>query len=100
MFVIKCPWCGDRDQTEFTCHGEAHIERPTDPDALSEAEWGGYVFFRKNPKGDHLERWVHSHGCKRWFNVKRNTVTDIIDVTYKPGEACPDTASKDVGGKK
>ena len=90
MLLIECPWCGQRDQTEFHCHGEAHIARPLDPDALSETEWGDYVFFRKNPKGLHYERWEHSHGCRRWFNAVRNTITDHIYATYKPGEAKPE----------
>ena len=92
MLLIECPWCGLRDQTEFHCHGEAHIARPLDPDALSEEEWGDYVFFRKNPKGLHYERWEHSHGCRRWFNAARCTITDHIYATYKPGEAKPEIA--------
>ncbi|MGR3984880.1 MAG: sarcosine oxidase subunit delta, partial [Gammaproteobacteria bacterium] len=40
MLLINCPWCGARDQSEFTCHGEAHIIRPQDPAALDDAQWG------------------------------------------------------------
>ena len=47
MLNINCPWCGLRDQTEFSYGGEAHIVRPKDPDALSDDEWGHYLFFRK-----------------------------------------------------
>ena len=89
MFTIECPWCGCRDQSEFTCHGEAHIARPLETEKLSDEEWGDYVFFRKNPKGTHFERWVHAFGCRRWFNVVRNTATDHISATYKPGEKPP-----------
>ena len=28
MFLINCPYCGERDQQEFKAGGEAHIERP------------------------------------------------------------------------
>ncbi|MCY3769164.1 MAG: sarcosine oxidase subunit delta [Gammaproteobacteria bacterium] len=90
MLIIECPWCGKRDQSEFTAHGEAHIARPGDPYKLSDEEWGDYVFFRKNPKGLHYERWVHSHGCRRWFNVARCTITDHIYATYKPGDVRPE----------
>jgi len=90
MFIINCPWCGARDQTEFSAHGEAHIARPDEPENLSEEAWGDYVFFRKNTKGIHYERWVHSHGCRRWFNAARNTITDHIYATYKPGEPIPE----------
>lgn len=89
MLLIKCPWCGARDQSEFTAHGEAHISRPEQPQQLNETEWGDYLFFRKNPKGIHYERWVHSHGCRRWFNVARNTATDHIYATYRPSDPIP-----------
>ena len=29
MLKIKCPFCGVRDESEFSCGGEAHIVRPT-----------------------------------------------------------------------
>ena len=38
MFIINCPYCGERDQTEFSCGGEAHIERPKQPTELSDDE--------------------------------------------------------------
>lgn len=63
--------------------------RPENPQELSEEAWGDYLFFRKNPKGIHFERWVHSHGCRRWFNVVRNTHSDRIYATYKPGDPAP-----------
>ena len=34
MLLITCPWCGPREQSEFSCGGEAHIVRPVDTDAL------------------------------------------------------------------
>ncbi|MCA8932674.1 MAG: sarcosine oxidase subunit delta, partial [Rhodospirillaceae bacterium] len=46
MFLISCPNCGPRDQTEFACGGEAHIVRPAKPDELSDAEWADYLFMR------------------------------------------------------
>ena len=48
MFIINCPFCGERDQTEFVCHGEAHIARPENPEDISDEEWGDYLFFRIN----------------------------------------------------
>jgi sarcosine oxidase subunit delta len=90
MFVIKCPYCGERDQTEFSCHGESHIARPENPNEVNDKEWGEYLFFRSNPKGMHYERWTHDHGCRQWFNVKRHTVTDKIIQTYMMGEEKPE----------
>ena len=89
MLLIDCPWCGPRDENEFSHGGEAHILRPEDPSALSDAEWGDYLFMRKNLLGPHSERWVHSAGCRRWFNVQRDTVTDETIAVYKVGEQPP-----------
>jgi heterotetrameric sarcosine oxidase delta subunit len=86
VLLLTCPWCGTRAESEFSPGGEADIVRPADPAALDDAAWGAYVFSRKNPKGRHAERWVHSHGCRRWFNVVRDTVSHEIFAVYKPGE--------------
>ena len=90
MILIKCPYCGYRDQSEFASGGEAHVVRPKNPQSLSDKDWGEYVFYRNNPKGIFYERWVHSHGCKKWFNVVRNTATDQILKVYKVNEKRPD----------
>ena len=87
MLLIDCPWCGPRDETEFHCGGEAHIERPKDPDALSDQEWADYLFMRTNTKGWFRERWSHAHGCGKWFNLERHTVTHKIRSVYKMFEA-------------
>ena len=88
MLLIECPWCGARDESEFAYGGEAHVVRP-DPDAAMDEEWADYLFYRKNPKGDHLEQWYHASGCRRWFNVKRDTMTYEIKHVYRIGEAPP-----------
>ena len=92
MFLITCPWCGPRAESEFSCGGEAHIMRPLDTDALTDAQWGDYLFMRKNPKGLHHEQWLHASGCRRWFNAERDTVTYRFSRFYKPGEAVNDPA--------
>ncbi len=89
MLLIPCPYCGERDETEFSYGGEAHIERPKDPEKLSDAEWADNVLMRPNYKGILLERWVHSHGCRRWFNLARDTLTYKIHTAYKMGETPP-----------
>ena len=86
MLLIKCPWCGDRDESEFSYGGEAGIVRPLEPDQLTDEEWADYLFMRKNPKGLHREQWNHASGCRRWFNAERDTVTYRIKRTWKIGE--------------
>ena len=89
MLLIRCPWCGPREQTEFAYGGEAGIARPHDPEASTNAQWADYLFMRSNPRGRHVEQWMHADGCRRWFNVVRDTVTYRIERTYKPGDAPP-----------
>lgn len=48
-----------------------------------------FLYVRTNPKGRYSERWRHIHGCARFFNVVRNTVSDRIEASYKVGEPCP-----------
>ena len=89
MLLITCPYCGPREESEFSCGGEAHIARPADSMSLSDAEWADYLFMRKNPKGVHYERWNHARGCRRWFNVARDTVSHRIYAIYPMGEPPP-----------
>ena len=87
MFLIHCPYCDEhREEEEFHASGEAHLPRPLDPDNCTDKEWGEYLYFRKNPRGVHREPWVHAAGCRKYFNIARNTVTYEIYGTYKVGE--------------
>jgi sarcosine oxidase subunit delta len=89
MLLIDCPWCGKRPENEFRYGGEAHIARPRDPAALDDAAWADFLYMRSNPKGMHAERWRHIHGCGRFFSCRRDTVSDRIGTTYKPGQTPP-----------
>ena len=80
MLRIKCPFCGERDHSEFTYGGDATIVYPA-LDAPVEA-WIDAVYMRGNPKGPHRERWQHSVGCRLWLIVERDTVThEVTNVT-------------------
>ena len=85
MLIINCPHCGPREESEFACGGEAHIARPLAENSISDAEFADYLFFRDNPKGLFLERWRHSAGCRRWFNIARDTVSHEIIEVYPMG---------------
>jgi heterotetrameric sarcosine oxidase delta subunit len=80
MLRIDCPFCGERDHSEYTYGGDATIAYPA-LDAPLEA-WIEAVYVRANRKGQHRERWQHSLGCRLWLIVERDTVThEIISVT-------------------
>lgn len=83
MLLIECPWCGERAETEFSYGGEAGIVRPADPDALNDVEWADYLFNRTNPRGAHNELWNHAQGCRRWFRVERDTLSNRISGSYR-----------------
>ena len=63
MLLIRCPWCGLREESEFSCAGEAHIVRPLEPDSLSDEEWADYLFMRENIKGE----TTRAMGSQRWM---------------------------------
>ncbi|WP_136660799.1 sarcosine oxidase subunit delta [Nitratireductor sp. XY-223] len=93
MLQIYCPYCKEeRPELEFRHAGEAHIARPADMKSISDEEFEGYFFIRSNPKGIAFERWRHVHGCGRFFNAARDTVSDKFITTYEAGEPKPDAA--------
>jgi len=87
MLLIHCPWCGPRAEAEFSYGGEAGITRPLDNEAITDREWGDYVFMRENPRGISHEQWVHTLGCRRWFKATRDTVTYKLQSYYTFGPA-------------
>ena len=76
---IPCPFCGSRDLREFTYFGDASRGIPTlkaDFDT-----WATYVWVRKNPRGRLSEHWQHTHGCRQFLQISRDTGThEIFDV--------------------
>ena len=89
MLLIPCPYCGPRPELEFRHAGQAHVARAVDPAGEDDEAWGAFLYLRSNPKGRHVERWRHASGCNRFFNCVRDTVSDEILATYKPGETAP-----------
>ncbi|MCH7880395.1 MAG: sarcosine oxidase subunit delta [Proteobacteria bacterium] len=79
MLRIECPWCGVRNEDEFSYGGDASLQRPADEDSLD--EWYDYVYTRSNPAGKHREHWQHVNGCRAWITVVRDTVTHEIHGT-------------------
>ena len=78
MLLITCPWCGPRDETEFRYGGPAGVSYPWNANGLDDQEWADLLLMRENPKGPLSERWVHTAGCRRWFVVRRNTLTNEL----------------------
>jgi sarcosine oxidase, subunit delta len=101
MLQLNCPWCGPRVETEYHYGGQAHVPYPEDPTALSDEEWAQNLFFRDNPKGPFAERWSHSVGCRRWFNVIRDTRTYEVLAVYTNSEPRPEVGTGvEAGGSR
>ncbi|HBU99917.1 sarcosine oxidase subunit delta [Thalassospira lucentensis] len=93
MLLVHCPYCDETlPELEFTYGGEAHIARPENPADKTDDEWRDFLFIRTNVKGPHFERWRHAHGCGRFFNAVRDTVSDRFLTTYKADATRPDLA--------
>ena len=86
MLEIKCPYCGKRSQNEFAYGGDATVKRPELNKEVSDQEWDTFVYYRKNPRGNHLELSHHISGCRQWFKAKRNTATHEIIETFELSE--------------
>ena len=90
MLLIRCPYCEEeRPELEFRHAGEAHLVRPSNMSEMSDEDVEALLFIRQNPRGRVFERWRHVHGCARFFNAVRDTVTDKFVMTYKAGEKKP-----------
>ncbi|HEX4183925.1 MAG TPA: sarcosine oxidase subunit delta [Caulobacteraceae bacterium] len=90
MRGIACPFCGPRAELEFRWGGDAQVTRP--PPSCDDAAWAHYLFYRRNPKGPSLERWVHAYGCRQWFVVARDTAMHEIAATWPLGASPPASA--------
>ncbi len=76
MIRIPCPFCGERDHSEFTYGGDGSIVYP-DLDAPI-SDWHDAVFLRENIRGVQTETWHHTSGCRMWLLVERDTMTHEI----------------------
>jgi methylglutamate dehydrogenase subunit B len=81
MHLITCPWCGTRDQAEFTYRGDATLTRPDPTAADAPDTFFEFTYLRTNPMGWHTEWWHHTGGCRQWVKVVRNTLTHAIAAT-------------------
>jgi heterotetrameric sarcosine oxidase delta subunit len=85
MLRIRCPWCGERDETEFRYRGDASRPRPAADAGL--AAFLAYVYQRDNPRGWHPEWWLHVGGCRALLKVVRHTLTHEIHWVGHPEDA-------------
>ena len=85
--LIRCPWCGERAHTEFFYGGDASLPRPATAESGATDDWTAFVYLRDNPRGPHRELWQHSHGCRQWFVVERDTSNHAVLSAHAPDGA-------------
>jgi heterotetrameric sarcosine oxidase delta subunit len=70
---IPCPFCGDREISEFICRGSALPKRPDAQNRDCISQFHDYYYLRSNPAGSVREHWYHGAGCRNWLDVWRDT---------------------------
>lgn len=74
MLLVPCPNCGPRNASDLAYMGETHA-RP-DPVDASPSQWRTYLYTQRNPAGPLRELWYCRSGCRRYFAIERDTVTN------------------------
>ncbi len=74
MLIVPCPHCGPRNSADMRYVGESHT-RP-DPNTTSPEAWRHHLYMRDNPAGWLKETWYCRSGCRRYFSLERNTVSN------------------------
>jgi sarcosine oxidase subunit delta len=85
--LLPCPFCGERDETEFYFLGEPKA-RPEPAESVTDEAWGAYLWSRANPRGASREVWLHLT-CLESFFLTRDTATNAVVA----GEAFPGRTS-------
>ena len=75
---IRCPFCGERDSSEFSVRGDAEFARVSCTETDAELRLVQALYLRDNPAGRHVELWYHGSGCRAWLKVTRDTCTHEI----------------------
>lgn len=78
MQIFPCPFCGDRNETEFHFAGELGKIRPDTTADVEADAWARYLYTQRNEKGHVREVWMHIP-CAELFVLERDSVTmDVL----------------------
>jgi heterotetrameric sarcosine oxidase delta subunit len=83
-FLLTCPNCGVREVADFGFGGEVSRRPASRPGTR---ELNRYIYFRRNVAGVQREWWVHRSGCRQWFLAERDTRSNEVLWTARPGDA-------------
>jgi sarcosine oxidase subunit delta len=74
MQIFPCPFCGERNETEFHFAGELGKVRPDTTAPISDRDWSSYLYTQRNEKGPVREVWMHVT-CAELFVLERDSVS-------------------------
>jgi sarcosine oxidase, subunit delta len=77
MQLFPCPFCGDRDESEFLFLGEAGKVRPSGGRDVSDADWEAYLHLRSPKAGREAGIWRHMP-CGEVFLMERDTLSHAV----------------------
>ncbi len=86
---IECPFCGERDLSEFTYRGAVGDSAASTAAARLLEPHVATVYLRSNPAGAHRELWRHGYGCGSWLEVTRDTRTHLISAVRLAKDPVP-----------
>jgi heterotetrameric sarcosine oxidase delta subunit len=91
MMLIACPHCGERAHVEFSYARTVDAILPLE---ATPADAARILYQRENPRGVSDELWRHTHGCRAWVRVTRDTVTHEISAVTPWPSGQPGSAEK------
>ena len=98
MLLIRCPWCGPRDEVEFRYGGQAGIAYPPDPATRSTTPPGPTTCScATTRRARSRSAGATPPGCRRWFNAVRDTLPTRSSPSGRPERRRP-TSTRVSGG--
>ena len=86
MQLFPCPFCGPREETEFSFGGEAGKARPEPAADVTPETWAQFLYLHPNPRGPAREIWVHNT-CGEFLLMERDTVSHAVRARAPGAEA-------------
>jgi len=71
MLLINCPYCGERDQSEFSYGGRIRNYPALDSSASIET-WHRAIHLHDSSQTPIGEYWHHECGCEQWIEINRD----------------------------
>ncbi len=82
MLLISCPYCGERDESEFS-YGGPSAKYPAMNSSTSIEKWHRTIHLPGSSQKVLREYWYHESGCEQWIEINRDI--DSHEITLVSG---------------